>query len=145
MLRAGSSGWTFMFEAIGKYVGGKVLTAALVFAVAAGGYWCYTHPDAIQALGQVLKYVLVWLAVVLILPWASLFVTVWVVKQESNVAAAMLLIGLTALDAIFALYLSDWSARGAVTWMVLLFGFLSAGVYNFLVCDFLADRLEDNL
>lgn len=132
-----------MFEAIGKYVGGKVITAILVFAVAAGGYWCYTHPEQLQTLGTVMKYVLVWLGLVIVLPWASFFVTGWAVKQDSNLAGGLLLAGLTLVDALFALYLADWSIHGALTWMVVLLGLLSAGVYNFLVCDFVAGRFED--
>jgi hypothetical protein len=93
----------------------------------------------------VVQKVLVWLGLVLILPWAAWFVTVWIVRRESNVAAALLLIGLTAVDVVFALYLAGWHVGGALSWLVLVLGFLGAGVYNFLVCDFQAGRLEDNL
>jgi len=134
-----------VFAEIGKYVGGKVITAILFFAVVAGGYWCYTHPEQLRALGTLAKYVLIWLGLVLVLPWASFFMTGWVVRQDSNIAGGLLLFGLTLIDALVAFYLADWSVSGAVTWMVLLFGFLSAGVYNFIVCDWQAARLEDGL
>jgi hypothetical protein len=48
------------------------------------------------------------------------------------------------VDAVFAFYLAEWSVQGALTWMVLLLGFLTAGVYNFLVCEFQAARFEDS-
>ena len=32
--------------------------------------------------------------------------------------------------------------HNTLTWMVLLLGFLSAGVYNFKVCEFQAERLD---
>lgn len=134
-----------LLESLGKYVGGKVLTAILIVASAASVIWFWKHPEHLQAIWAVLKSVLVWLGLVLVLPWACFFVTGWVVKRESNVAAALLLLGLTAVDAIFAFYLSDWQVGGALTWMVLLLGFLCAGVYNFLVCEFQAARFEDSL
>lgn len=132
-----------MFAAIGQYVGGKVLTAILVVASAASVIWFWKHPEQLQSLWAVMKGVLVWLGLVLVLPWASFFVTGWVVKRESNVSAALLLIGLTGIDAVFALYLADWNVQGALAWLILLLGFLCAGVYNFLVCDFQADRFGD--
>ena len=57
---------------------------------------------------------------------------------------AILMLGLTLVDAVFAFYLADWSVTGTLTWMVLLLGFLCAGVYNFMVCDFQAARFEDS-
>ena len=133
-----------MFAAIGQYVGGKVLTAILIVAGAASVIWFWKHPEQLATIWSVLKGVLVWLGLVLVLPWASFFVTGWVVKKKSNVAAALLLIGLTAVDVLFAFYLAGGSVAGALTWMVLLLGFLTAGVYNFLVCEFQAARFEDS-
>jgi len=133
-----------MFATIGKYVGGKVLTALLAVGGVLSTIWFYNHPEHLQTIWSVLKGVLVWLGLVIVLPWAAFFVTGWVVKRESNAAAALLLIGLTGLDALFAFYLANWSVSGALTWMVLLLGFLTAGAYNFLVCDFQAARFEDS-
>ncbi len=134
-----------MFAAVGQYVGGKVLTAILVVAVGGSVIWFYNHPEQLENIWEVLKSVLVWLGLVLVLPWAGFFVTAWVVKKESNLAAGLLLAGLTAVDALFAFYLSGWSIEGALTWMVVLLGLLTAAVYNFLVCDFQAARLEDSI
>ncbi len=132
-----------MFATVGKYVGGKVLTAILVVASAGGMYWFYKHPEQLATVWNVLKGVLVWIGLVLVLPWAAFFVTGWVVRRESNLAGALLLVALTAVDALFAFYLANWSVQGALTWMVLLLGFLTAGVYNFLVCEFQATRFEE--
>jgi len=134
-----------MLGSIGQYVGGKVLSAVLIVAVGATGIWFWKHPEQLRAIGQVLKYVCVWLGLVLVLPWAAFPVTAWVVRKESNAIAAMLVGGLIIVDALFALYLADWGFTGALTWMVVLLGFLTAGVYNFVVCDFQADRLENSL
>jgi hypothetical protein len=134
-----------MFAAIGKYVGGKVLTALLAVGGVLSVIWFWKHPEQLAAIWSVLKGVLVWLGLVIVLPWAAFFATGWVVKRESNLAGALLLLGLTGVDALFAFYLAGWHVEGALTWMVLLLGFLSAGAYNFLVCDFQAARFEDNI
>ncbi len=134
-----------MFATIGKYVGGKVLTAILIVASAASGFWFYKHPEQLETIWSVLKGVLVWMGLVLVLPWTAFFATGRVVKQDSNVAAGLLLLGLVAIDVLFAMYLANWSVSGALTWMVLLLGFLCAAVYNFVVCDYQASYFEDQL
>ena len=133
-----------MFAAIGKYVGGRVLTAVLAVSVFGAGLWFWKHPEHLELIWRIIKYVLVWLGVVLVLPWATFFVTTWVVAKESNAAAGVMLFGYVVADAALALYLLGGVAgHDALTWMVLFLGFLSAGVYNFLVCEYLAARQEE--
>ena len=134
-----------MWEAIGKYVGGKVLTAILVVSSAAGIIWFWKHPEQLQAIWQVIKYVLAWLGFAIVLPWALFFVPPWVMKKESNLAAGLMLAGYLALDVIAALLLAGIRGHGTLTWIVLLLGFGAAGVYNFLVCDFQAERIDESL
>ena len=133
-----------MFAAVGQYVGGKVLTAILIVASAGSIFWFYKHPEQLESIWSVIKLVLVWLGLVLVLPWASFFVTGWAVRKDSNLAAALLLLGLTSIDVLFAFFLAEWSVEGALTWMVLLLGFLCAAVYNFLACEFQAARFEES-
>ena len=133
-----------MLTALGKYVGGKVVTAILVVAGAGAVIWFWRHPEDLKTIWLTIKYVLVWLGFVLVLPWATFFVTPWIVGRESNMAAALMLAGYVVADAIVAIVLMDGvRGHGALTWMVVLLGFLSAGVYNFKVCEFQAGRLED--
>lgn len=134
-----------VFAAVGKFVGGKVLSALIFLGVAGAGFYIYNNPEVVAAIWTVLKYALAWLGFALVLPWATFFVTIWVVKADNNVAGAVWLIGLLAVDVVVALYLLNWHVPGALAWTVLLFGFLSAGVYNFLVCDFQVSRLEDGI
>ena len=134
-----------MWAGIAKYVGGKVLTAILVVLVFGCGLWAWKHPDELRTIGNVLKYVAIWLGIVLVLPWAMFPVVPWVVKKESNLAAGLLLSGITALDVVIALLMTGVSGLGTLTWMVLVLGFLSAGVYNSVVCNFQANRIEDSL
>ncbi len=132
-----------MFAAIGQYVGGKVITAILVVASAGAVIWFWKHPEQLETIWQTLKYVVVWLAFVLVLPWATFFVTPWVVSKESNAAAALMLLGYSLADVIVAFLLIGSVPGDMMTWFVLLLGFLSAGVYNFKVCEYQADRLEE--
>jgi hypothetical protein len=133
-----------MWAAIGKYVGGKVLTAVLVVAAFGSGFYFYKNPDHLKTIGTVLKWVLAWIGFALVLPWALFFVVAWVRKFESNVAPALMLIGYLALDVLAALYLAGWHVGGALTWMVFILGFLAAGIYNFLVCETIDRRIEDS-
>ncbi len=133
-----------MWESIGKYVGGKVLTAVLVVASAGGIIWFWRHPEQLQSIWLVIKYVLAWLGFVVVWPWALFFVPPWVMKKESNLAAGLMLAGYLAVDVGVALFLAGGAGgHNTLTWIVLLLGFLSAGVYNFLVCDYQADRCDE--
>ena len=134
-----------MWGQIAKFVGGKVLTAVLAVLAFGCGLWAWKHPEEMAAFGHVLKYVVIWIGIALVLPWAAFPLVPWVVKRDSNVAGALLLGGLTALDAGVALLMSGVTQLGTLTWLVLWLGFLSAGVYNFLVCNFQAHRAEDSL
>jgi hypothetical protein len=132
-----------MLTAIGQYVGGKVVTAVLVVASAGAVIWFWKHPEQLRAIWQTIKYVLVWLGFVLVFPWATFFVTPWVVRKESNLAAGLMLAGYTLADIIVAFCLIGGArGLGTLTWGVLLLGFLSAAVYNLKVCEYQASRLE---
>jgi hypothetical protein len=133
-----------MFETLAKYIGGKVLTIVVVFACACAGYWFYQHPEQLENLWGVIKYVFAWLAFAAVLPWAMFLVTRWVVSLESNTAAGLMLAGYVLADVVAALLLAGSGGHGILTWVVLIAGFLAAGIYNFVVCEYVATRLEDS-
>jgi hypothetical protein len=133
-----------MLQAIAEKVGAKVLTAVVVFGLACAGFWFYKHPDDLASLWSVIKYTLAWLAFVAIFPWAMFMVTRRVVSLESNTAAGIMLAGYLLMDVLAGLYLAGGvGGHSVLTWMVMVAGFLAAGVYNFLVCEFVAERLEN--
>ncbi len=132
-----------MLTAIGQYVGGRVVTAILVVASAGAVIWFWRHPEQLEQIWKILKYVVAWMGFVLILPWATFFVTSWVISKDSNAAAALMLVGYLIADIVVAWWLMGTvSGHYALTWVVLLLGFLSAGVYNFKVCEYQANRME---
>ena len=81
-----------MFATIGQYITGKVVTAILVVSGGAALIVVWRHPEYVDLAWKTLKYVLAWLGFVAVLPWATFFVTPWVVSRESNVAAGLMLV-----------------------------------------------------
>ncbi len=133
-----------MLTAVGQYVGGKVVTAILVVSGAGAVIWFWKHPEHLQTIWQTLKYVVAWIGFVLVLPWATFFVTPWVASKDSNAAAAVMLAGYVLADAIVAFCLiGRVTGLGGFTWILLLLGFLAAAVYNLKVCEHQAERLEE--
>ncbi len=134
-----------IFTAIGQYIGAKVVTTILVVSGAGAVIWFWRHPEQLETIWETLKYALVWIGIVLVLPWAMFFVTAWAISKDSNKAAGLILLGYVVLDAIVAFALiGRWSGLGALTWLILLLGFLCAGVYNYKVCEYQASRLEES-
>lgn len=133
-----------MWATLGKFVGGKVITAILVVASSVTLIWFWKHPEDLKALWENIKGVLVWLGFAAVLPWATFFVPTKVVKMESNAAGAAMLGGYLFVDMIVAFWLSGWSINGVLTWGVVLLGFLVAGIYNFLACDYLAEWANES-
>lgn len=133
-----------MFATLAQYITGKVVTAILVVSGGAALIWFWRHPEQLEAIWRTLKYVVTWIGFVLVLPWACFFITPWVVKRESNAAAGAMLTAYVLADAAVAFYLiGGVGGLGSLTWMVLILGFLCAGVYNLMVCNYQAGRLEN--
>ena len=133
-----------MFATLAQYITGKVVTAILVVAGGAALIWFWQHPEHLQTIWKTLKYVITWIGFVLALPWALFFITPWVVKKESNAAAGVMLGSFVLLDALVAFYLiGTVRGLGSLSWMVLILGFLCAAVYNLMVCNYQAGRLEN--
>ena len=120
------------------------MTAVLVVASALLVIWYYRLPvDERAALWLGARSVLVWIGFVAVLPWATFFVPVRVVRADSNLASGLMLLGYLAVDVAFALYLAGGGIDGVFQWAVFILGFLCAALYNFLACEFVADRAED--
>ncbi len=135
-----------MLTAVGQYVGGKVVTAVLTAGVIGAGIWFWRHPEQLQTIWTTIKYVLAWMGFVLVLPWATFFVTAWVVKKESNAIAWMMLGGYLLADMAVAFWMvGTVKGLSALSWVVLILGFLSAAVYNFKACEHQAERAEGGL
>ncbi|MCG3136512.1 MAG: hypothetical protein HJJLKODD_00346 [Phycisphaerae bacterium] len=132
-----------IWVSLGRHIGGKVLTALLLLAVCLTGYWFYQNPEQLQSIWQVVKYTLIWIGFVAVLPWALFFLPQMILRFENNLAGVGLLICYAILDVLMAWWLADWDFEGgALTWSVRMIGFLVASLYNFLVADYLASRAD---
>jgi len=124
-----------------KSVTGKVVGGAVVLAVGATGVsWWQMDPATRQMLLHGAGRIVSWLLVVIFAPWATFFATVWVAKRESNAAGAVLVLAYTLLEAILLCGLFQWSVSGATGWTFVSAATLFAGVYNLLVCDWIAEK-----
>jgi hypothetical protein len=133
-----------MFPGVAKFIGGKILTAVLVVASVVVVIWYYRLPlEDRAAIWTAGRAALVWIGFVLVLPWATFFVPARVVRADSNLASAGMLLGYLAADVAFALYLTGGTIGGTFQAAILILGFLCAALYNFLACEFVADRAED--
>lgn len=132
-----------MLESIASSIGAKVLTALLVVGCVGAGIYFWRNPDDLRTIWEVVKYALVWIGFVLVVPWATFFIPRWVVKKDSNAAVGLMLAGYLLADVAFGLLLAGVRGHGVLVWGVMFVGFLAAGVYNFLACEFQAARLEE--
>ncbi len=134
-----------MIEGVAKYVGGKALSAAILVCAALAVIWYWNlPPEQKELIWRTVKGALVWVGFVAVLPWALFFVPAMVVKAESNLVSALALAGYLAVDVAFALYLTGGGMGGTLSKGVMILGFLAGAVYNFMVCEFLAQRSEDS-
>jgi hypothetical protein len=132
-----------VIEAIGKYVGGKVLTAVLVVTSAMVVIWYWQLPaEQKQSIWNAIKYSLIWIGFAAVLPWGLFFVPSLLVRAESNLVSALGLASYLLLDMLAALWLADWHVNGTLAWLVLILGFGCAAIYNLLVSEYLAQRAE---
>jgi hypothetical protein len=126
-----------------KTVAGKVVSGVVTLAVVALGItWWTMDPSTKDKLLTNTGRIVGWFVVVVFLPWATFFVTTWVRKFESNLAAGLLVFVMTALEVTLLLWLFNWDIRGAAQWTFIAVGALVAGVYNLLTCDWIAEKLD---
>jgi hypothetical protein len=126
-----------------KMIGGRVLTAVLALAVVAGAisWWRMgeNERDAVlsaSALGGA------WLLVVLLMPWLLFWVAGRVARLDSNLAGAVLIIVLTAIEAAWLGILFGVSGHSMATWALLAAAIVVAGVYNLFACDWIAEKVK---
>jgi FtsH-binding integral membrane protein len=125
-----------------KTVTAKVVAGAVALAVVAAGIsWWQMDQSTRETLYTGAGRIVSWLLVVLLAPWATFFVTTWVAKRESNAAGAALVATYTLLEAVLLAWLFEFNVPGVTAWTFIGAATLFAGVYNLLVCDWIAEKL----
>jgi len=127
----------FLKTMTGKIVGGLV---GLVVVIAGISWWrmdAGTKNWLLTGTGRIVS----WFGIMLLVPWATFFIIGWVAKMDKNAAGAVLVFVYTLIEALLLLWLFEWSLPGATAWSFFAVGTLLAGVYNLLVCDWIAEKL----
>jgi hypothetical protein len=133
-----------------KTVIAGVLTFIASISVVGGGYWCWKNPEPVKSLANSTLDVFIWIGIVLTLPWSSfLFMKPLLAFQNSilgtntNYAVSIgMLAGYLILDIMAALALHEWESFGPFAWVIVIIGFVAAGVYNFIICESVARYKE---
>jgi hypothetical protein len=126
-----------------KTVMAKIVGGACALAVIVGGisWWRMDGETRSMILGGAGR-ITGWLAIVMLFPFAAFFIIARVARIESNFAAGLLVLVITALEVVLLAWLFNWNIRGAPAWTFLVAAALLAGVYNLLACDWIAEKLE---
>jgi hypothetical protein len=125
-----------------KTVTGKVVSgiAGLVIVIAGISWWRMDPATKSMLLSSTGKIVS-WFGIVILAPWATFFLSGWAGKRDSNAAGAVLVLGYTLAEALLLLWLFGWHLPSTTTWSFFAVGTLVAGVYNLLVCDWIAEKV----
>jgi len=95
--------------------------------------------EAVRRLPAVARLV-IWLAVVLILPWGSARITHRTVAMKRNGASFALLLGYATLGTALALVFMGFEVRGAVGAVKVLAALVLSAAYSFWACERIAAR-----
>lgn len=125
-----------------KTVTGKIVTGLVALAVIAAAIsWWQMEPQTRSMIVSGTGKIIGWLLAILILPWATFFLSTWVAKFDSNLAGGILVLCYTLLELLVLAWLFNWNIHGTASWTFLVVGGLVAGAYNLLVCDWIAEKL----
>lgn len=127
----------FLKTVTGKIVGGLVSLAVLIAGIS---WWRMDAETKHMLLGGTGK-IIAWFGIVLLVPWATFFIISRVAKMDKNAAGAVLVFAYTVVEALLLGWLFGWSLPGPTAWSFFAVGTLVAGVYNLLVCDWIAEKL----
>jgi len=125
-----------------KTVTGKILTGLVALAVIAAAIsWWQMEPATRSMIVSGTGKIVGWTLAVLVLPWATFFVSVRAGKFDSNLAGAALVTTYTLLELVLLAWLFNWRISGAAGWTFVIAGGLLAAVYNLFTCDWIAEKL----
>jgi hypothetical protein len=128
----------FLKTITGKVVSGLVGLAVIVSAIS----WYRMDDQTKQALLSGTGKIFSWFGITLIVPWLSFALIARVAKLESNLAGGVFVAAITALELALLGWLFNWSISGHTAWTFLVLGGLVAAIYNVLVCDWIAEKVE---
>jgi hypothetical protein len=128
----------FLKTAGGKIVGGLVALSVVAAAIS----WWQTEPATRQAILSATGRLVGWCFSVLTVPWVGFWLIGWVARLESNMAGAVLVLTLSAVEAVVLAWLFGWSVHGPTAWILYAAGVMVASAYNLFTCDWIAEKVE---
>jgi hypothetical protein len=125
-----------------KSISGRIVTGLVALGVVAAAIsWWQMDESTRQTLVAGTGRILAWFGVMLAWPWVSFAIIGRVAKMESNLAGGVLVGAYTVAEVVLLAWLFHWHMPNATAWTFLLLGGLVSGVYNILVCDWIAEKV----
>jgi hypothetical protein len=125
-----------------KSISGRIVTGLVALGVVAAAIsWWQMDESTRQTLVAGTGRILAWFGVMLAWPWVSFAIIARVAKMESNLAGGVLVGAYTVAEVVLLAWLFHWHMPNATAWTFLLLGGLVSGVYNILVCDWIAEKV----
>jgi len=125
-----------------KSISGRIVTGLVALGVIAAAIsWWQMDESTRQTLVAGTGRILAWFGVMLAWPWVSFAIIARVAKMESNLAGGVLVGAYTIAEVVLLAWLFHWHMPNATAWTFLLLGGLVSGVYNILVCDWIAEKV----
>lgn len=123
-------------------IGGRIVTAVLALAVVAGGisWWRMGDAERDAVLAATVRGG-AWLLIVLLVPWLLFWVIGRIARMDNNLAGALLVIGLTAAEAVWLGVMFGFNGHSAAVWTLFGAAAVVAGVYNLFACDWIAEKV----
>lgn len=124
-------------------IGAKIVTAALGLAVIAGGisWWRMEQTERDAVLAATARGG-AWLLIVLLVPWLLFWVIRRAAKADTNLAGALLVVGLTIAEAVWLGVMFGTRDASTATWTFFGAATVVAGVYNLFTCDWIAEKVN---
>ncbi len=133
-----------MLKWLGKMVAEKFVAMVMVLVAIGVIVLVWQYHDRLPSWASVWSFVgglVLWVVLVGLLPWATYFAVVWIEKAESNVPAAILLSAWAVLDGLAAWWLTGGTG-GAGRWFIVGLAFCVGGLYNLIVANLIANRVQ---
>jgi FtsH-binding integral membrane protein len=125
-----------------KSISGRIVTGLVALGVVAAAIsWWQMDESTRQTLVAGTGRILAWFGVMLAWPWVSFAIIARVARRESNLAGGVLVGAYTLAEVVLLAWLFHWHMPNATAWTFLVLGGLVSGVYNILVCDWIAEKV----
>lgn len=104
------------------------------------GTWQPSILDQLRSPAPPWLRLVVWVLIVVALPWVTAFLTHWTIEKKSNQASAFLVLAYSTMALLLAALFLGFSLEGATSWLLLTGAVVLAGSYSWWACERIAER-----